>query len=135
MLGKINKNLLLLHKTIKEGLKIGSLNICHLLPKLDKIKIFLNEPNTIQILGLCETFLNDDILNNELQVKGFKFERKDRNNKHGGGLLVYIKNDLSYKRRLDLESVEIEYIWLELNSTHHFPNHYSHLLYIVHQIR
>ena len=70
---------------------------------------------------LCETFLNDDILNNELQVKGFKFERKDRNNNNGGGLIVYIKDDLSYKRRLDIESVEIESIGLEFNPPHSKP--------------
>ena len=52
----------------KKGLKIDSLNICYLLPKLDEIRLSLNESNVIHILGLCETFLNDDILNNKLQI-------------------------------------------------------------------
>ena len=32
----------------------------------------------------------------------------------GGGLLVYIMNNIDYTRRCDLERNDIEVIWLEL---------------------
>ena len=49
---------------IKKGLRIGNLNVCHLLPKIDEIRLLLNEHRSVNILGLCETFLNDHIDNN-----------------------------------------------------------------------
>ena len=55
--------------------------------------------------------------------RGFNFERKDRaalrqgavNTKRGGGVVVYIADHIKYKRRNDIESSEIESIWLEIN--------------------
>ena len=60
--------------------------------------------------------LNDNVDDNVLSIDGFNFERRDRNNgKSGGGILVYISNNVSYKRRLDIENDnEIETIWLEI---------------------
>ena len=100
---------------IKKGLRIGNLNVCHLLPKLDEIRLLLNEHRSVNILGLCETFLNDHIDDNELSIDGFTFERRDRDDgRSGGGILMYISNQLSYKRRRDLEEGSIESIWIEL---------------------
>ena len=36
---------------------------------------------------------------------------------HGGGLIVYVKDDINCKRRLDLESERIECVWLEIFQT------------------
>ena len=100
---------------IKKGLRIGNLNVCHLLPKIDEIRLLLNEHRSVNILGLCETFLNDHIDNNELSIDSFIFERRDRDDgRSGGGILMYISNQLSYKRRRDLEEGSIESIWIEL---------------------
>ncbi|XP_062610974.1 uncharacterized protein LOC134272825, partial [Saccostrea cucullata] len=66
-------------------------------------------------LGLCETFLQDHISDSDLSIDGYVLERKDRQNKAGGGIVIYISNDLSYKRRKDLEISNIETIWLEIN--------------------
>ena len=66
------------------GLTIANLNIQHLLPKLDELKCHLSQTSSPKILGLCETFLHDNIKNNELQIKNYKFERKDRKVKKRG---------------------------------------------------
>ncbi|CAG2185221.1 unnamed protein product [Mytilus edulis] len=42
----------------KRGLKIANLNIQHILPKIEEIRLILNEKKSLHILGLCETFLN-----------------------------------------------------------------------------
>ena len=42
--------------------------------------------------------------------------RKDRQINNGGGLTIYIKNNLCFKRRTELESNDIENIWIEINS-------------------
>ena len=46
---------------LKKGLHITSLNIQHLLPKLDEIKLHLGLSNPSDILGLSETFLTNQI--------------------------------------------------------------------------
>ena len=44
----------------KKGLKIACLNIHHLIPKLDQIKLSLTDQHP-DIIGLCETFLDDKV--------------------------------------------------------------------------
>ena len=99
---------------LKRGLRIANLNICHILNKVDEIKILLSEKRSVDILGICETFLNSEVPNELITVDGFNFERKDREGKSGGGILVYLSQSLNYKRRTDLEG-EIETIWLEIS--------------------
>jgi hypothetical protein len=96
------------------GLTIANLNIQHLLPKLDELKCHLSQTSSPKILGLCETFLHDNIKNNELQIKNYKFERKDRKVKKGGGIITYINEGIVYKRRYDLEINDIESIWIQI---------------------
>ena len=98
----------------KKGLHVVSLNAQHVLPKFDEVKIILNESN-VDIFGLCETFLDDKTSNNNLSISGYNMERKDRKIKKGGGILVYLKDSLTYSRRYDMENDDIETIWLQLN--------------------
>ena len=106
-----------------KGLHVANVNICHIKPKLDEIKLLLNSSSKLDILGLCETFLDETTDDNILQMEDFNLERKDRaalrqgalHTKRGGGVVVYIADHIKYKRRNDLESSEIESIWLEIN--------------------
>ena len=41
-------------------------------------------------------------------------ERKDRNNGRGGGVACYIRNDINYKRLVDMEDAELEVIWFKI---------------------
>ena len=41
-------------------------------------------------------------------------ERKDSNMDGYGGVIVYIKDSFTYKRRLVLEVLDVECIWIEL---------------------
>ena len=45
-------------------------------------------------------------------------ERKDRERDSHGGVMIYVKDCLRYKRRVDLESRNIESIWIELTINH-----------------
>ena len=113
------------------GLHVANVNICHIKPKLDEIKLLLSSSTKVDILGLCETFLDDKTDDDILHIQGFNFERKDRsllkqgtlNTKRGCGVVVYIADHIKYKRRSDLESSEVESIWLEitLKNTKPFP--------------
>ena len=46
-------------------------------------------------------------------MNGNVIERKDRN-RHGGGVAVFISDELNYSRRADIENPAIESIWIEL---------------------
>ena len=70
------------------------------------------------IVGLCETWLKDD--NCDLfGLDGYDAEYKCRKNKAGGGVAVYVKQGMQYKRRDDLESIlanQAEVIFLEMTA-------------------
>ena len=83
------------------------------------MKILLSSANCIDIFGLCETFRNKNVDDEVLSMPGYTFERKDRCETNstankGGGILIYLNNHLNYIRRNDLESQEIESVWMEI---------------------
>ena len=80
---------------LSKGLHFCNLNIQHIIPKLDELRIVMATENCPDILGLCETFLNPIISNNQVRIEGYDFLRKDRadiQNKTGGGILLYFRN-------------------------------------------
>lgn len=99
-----------------KGLHFCHLNIHYLYPKLDEIKTLLHNQTNIDILCLCETFLHDKFSDDELKIDGYNFVRKDRQ-RHGGGLIIYIKSNLSFLHRTDLETNNLETIWIELKNS------------------
>ena len=89
--------------------------------KLEQLKILLecNKP-PVDVYGICESFLNSSISDDFVNVKGFRMVRKDRSYSIGGGLVLYIKENIEYKRRVDLEDnlcFTVETIWVELKLT------------------
>jgi len=97
------------------------LNIQHLLPKLDEIRVYLHENSSLDIVGFCETFLNDKTEINTISISGYSIVRRDRAISAGGGIIVYIKDSISFVRRHDLESDDIESIWLQINIVKYKP--------------
>ena len=84
------------------------------------MKVLLDQNRSINIFGLCETFLNDSIDNEQIHINGFKFERKDRLSTvahpsgKGGGILIYVAEHIDYARRKEIESTDIASIWIEI---------------------
>ena len=52
------------------------------------------------VIGIPETWLNDS--SHLVDISGFKFLHKYRKNRTGGGVGLYISNDLEFKLREDL---------------------------------
>ena len=103
-----------------KGFHICNLDIRHLKSKLNDVNLILSSTNRVDILGFCETFLNKNIDDSILNIHGYQFERKDRGQcniitpDNGRGVLIYIANHLNYVHRNDLESQNVESIWLEI---------------------
>ena len=88
------------------------INVCCLQNKVDEVDAFLSK-NSIQILGVAETWLKPSITNGEVTIPNYKLYRKDRTSQEGGGVGIYYHNTLQVHRRPDLEN-ELELIWLEI---------------------
>ena len=97
------------------GLKIFHQNVCGLVRVHDQLKILLQEVQGIDLFGISESHLNPKISNEELKIPGYKFHRLDRKNGPGGGVAVYVKENMSFDRRQDLEVEGIECCWLQIN--------------------
>ena len=113
----------------KNGLVIGHLNIQGLNSKHDELQILL-QSNNIDIFGITETKLSDINLTETFCMNGFHSPfRRDRDENRGGGILVYVREGINCVRRKDLESSELESIWVEIKQ----PNSKSFLLCVVYR--
>ena len=84
-----------------------------------KLEILQAELSDFDILAFTETWLCPSIDINELLLHSYNTpERKDRAGDNHGGVMIYVKDCLHYKRRADLESRNIESIWIELTNNH-----------------
>ena len=87
---------------------------------MDDVKLILNSKNNVDVFGICETFLNQTVEDKILNIDGYQFERKDRENcttsnkTQRGGIIIYIAEQINYIRRYELESADIESVWLEV---------------------
>lgn len=65
-------------------------------------------------MGITESHLNNSHVDTRLQIDGYKLIRNDRRKGKGGGVCVYMRDDMNWQRRHDLEREDNESIWLEL---------------------
>ena len=56
---------------VSKGLHFCNLNIQHILPKIDELRIIMVFEKCPDILGLCETFLEPDIENQQVAIEGY----------------------------------------------------------------
>ncbi|CAB3993507.1 Hypothetical predicted protein [Paramuricea clavata] len=83
--------------------------------KICKINIFqqLVYCGGYDVVCVCETWLNDCVLDSEL-LPGYSIFRRDRVGKTGGGVLVAVRDTIRAKRRTDLEGNNVELVVVEL---------------------
>ena len=69
--------------------------------------------------AFTETWLNPSVPTNDLTIDSYRIpERKDRPGDSHGGVILYVKNNIHYTRRQDLELRGVESIWIELTLKH-----------------
>ena len=99
------------------GLKVCHLNIRGLVNNIHKLSAILSEYK-VDIFGLTETHLTDNIYSSEVEIPGYDFVKRDRLNGPGGGVAVYISKETRFIHRTDLEDEVIESIWIEILQPH-----------------
>ena len=105
----------------KKGMNMGHLNIQGICgEKLSKLLVLLSSPknNNVHVFGISETKLKGHKSTNVFKINGFqKPFRKDNCSNGGGGLIVYVRNNINARRREDLETHDIPCLWLEITPT------------------
>ncbi|CAB3979113.1 RNA-directed DNA polymerase from transposon BS [Paramuricea clavata] len=96
-----------------KGLKIANLNVNSLMKHLDEIRLILNN-NALDILAINESKIDNQISNNEIHIDGFNIICKDRN-RFGGGVVLYVRQNISFSDRIDLIPDELEMVCTELS--------------------
>ena len=81
-------------------------------PRLHHLYNFVCKDNKYDIIALTETHLSNDIDDDELGFEGFTLFRLDRN-RHGGGVLLYCRNELHSRILSPLSNEHMEMLWVE----------------------
>ena len=101
----------------QKGLNVVHLNIRSVIYKIDQIRMMISQAK-IDVLCLSESWLNPNITDSELSIEGYKRFRKDRTLKKGGGILIYIKDSISYdpiETQVIPTNENVESGWIQLN--------------------
>ena len=98
--------------TSKAELKCVCLNARSIINKKNELDIMVDEIKP-HIIGITESWANNDITDAELGLEGYVMFRKDRMGKRGRGVLLYIKETIpAYEVQLHEEADEA--IWCKL---------------------
>ncbi len=127
---------------LPNGLKLTQGNLRSIAPrngntKLDQLETILHQPNKdTDILGITDIWLDNKFTDSDIEIGGYVPERVDMRDRYlpfhkdgSGAVLVYISDKLSYTCRDDLETNNVESIWIELTP----KNHPSYLICIVYR--
>ena len=79
----------------------------------------MHAEENLDCIGITETWLSDTLQTSEFSIEGytlFRKDRKDENKTRGGGVALYVKNNVTVVEREDLkEQLFPETIWCNLN--------------------
>ena len=96
----------------KKGLHFIHCNARSLLPKLSEVKIVAMKTEAA-VISITESWLDESITNAEIHIDNYNIVRSDRS-RNGGGVCMYIRKDLAFSPRTDLQSDNTETIWIDI---------------------
>ena len=100
--------------TSREEIKCVCLNASSIINKKEELNSMVDDIKP-HIIGITETWANNDITDAELGLEGYAMFRKDRMGRRGGGVLLYIKENIpAYEVQLQEEADCNEAIWCKL---------------------
>ncbi|XP_060607821.1 uncharacterized protein LOC132759963 [Ruditapes philippinarum] len=96
----------------RKGLHFIHFNVCSLLPKMSELRQIATKFK-FSAIAITESWLDNSVTDNEVIIQGYNVIRKDRN-RSGGGVCLYIHEDLAFTERQDLETEHLEIVWADL---------------------
>jgi Reverse transcriptase (RNA-dependent DNA polymerase) len=101
-------------------------NIRSISSKIDELETIIYS-NHIDIAAITESWLNDSIPQELVEISNYKCYRRDRSDgRRAGGVCCYVRSELPYVRLCQLESPDVESIWL-LYRAQRMPRNVSHI--------
>ena len=74
------------------------------------------ENKNLHVFAMCETKIKQHKLSSAFHIDGFHQPfRRDNLKSGGGGIIVYVRNDIIAKRRTNLEIHDIDCLWIEIS--------------------
>ncbi|XP_072017060.1 uncharacterized protein [Amphiura filiformis] len=95
-----------------KGLHFMHFNTRSLLPKISELRCLISDAKPAAV-AISETWLDESVPDNEINIQGYAVPCHDRD-REGGGVCVYVHNDIAFNNRLDLQSDCLENLWLEI---------------------
>ena len=95
-----------------KGFKIAFLNIVSLPKYLDELRLRMLS-QTLDILALRETRLDNTFTDSAVSIEGYSLVRRDRC-RSGGGVAIYVRNVIDYKIRSDLSDPDLEFLCIQI---------------------
>ena len=104
------------------GFVMAALNINSLLAHFDDLSFFVLN-SKIDVLAINETKIDSSVNDNEIHLPGFVVVRKDRsvNGRNGGGVCMYLRNNINYQIPDDLCVGQLECVVIEIIRPHSRP--------------
>ena len=96
----------------KEFCNLVCFNTNGILNKIEQLRSYILELN-LAVIGICESKLSSTTAPSAFALANYSCISKPRN-QHGGGLLLYIRNDIPFHRIIALESKVIEHISIDI---------------------
>ena len=81
--------------------------------RIDDMYLELCNIPEFDVIGVGETHLDHNVLDNDVELCNYIILRNDRN-RRGGGVALYVHNTIPVMRRVDLEKPNIEMLWAEI---------------------
>src|SRR3989441_2022907 len=105
-------------RSLCKNVKCIYFNARSIVNKQAELKLLITEED-LDIIGITETWLNDKISDEELNIRGYTLIRNDRNDNiksRGGGVALYVRNELHPVHKSDLTELNFpESIWCSIN--------------------
>ena len=98
---------------LRKGLHFLHFTARGLLPTLDELKILAAKAKAA-VIDVSETWLDHSIDDSEVEMPSDTILRLDRNRDGGGVCLYYVRSDLAFNPRFDLQKDGIETVWAEV---------------------
>ena len=96
---------------------MANLNITSLLKHIDELRILLAD-SPVDVLSINETRLDDSVKDSDVYIPCYEIIRRDRemNGRFGGGVCFYIRTNINYMLRSDLNIPDLENLCLEIRN-------------------
>ena len=94
------------------------MNIANLVGHLDELLVCTKE-QTLDVLTINETRLDDTISNVAIAIPGYNVVRKDLNRK-GGGVAIYARKNFSFIERNELNTCNFEITCIEISKFYRY---------------